>query len=83
MANLNKYKALNPNDIRKIIRAFFISRPSYSTTLNINDNVVDIVWKMVAETEKYTKALNLVPRPSGGLLGTAYVVLQLGLYLNV
>ena len=79
MTNLNKYKAMNPNDVRKILNAFFPSNLSFVNSLNINDGVVDIVWIMVTESKECTKSLNLVPRPSGSIPGIAYIVLQLGL----
>ena len=80
MSNLKKYKTINPNDIKRIIKAFFIStRPTFANNINVNDNVVETVWLMVSETKECTKALNLVPRPAGSIPGPLYIATQLTL----
>jgi hypothetical protein len=75
MASLKKHKETNPQHIKAILKSFYGS--SYASSIEVNDQVVDVVWKMVSSSKECTKLLNLVPRPAGFIPGPSYIATQL------
>jgi len=75
MASLVKYKETNPSNVKTIIKAFYSA--SYAASIEVNDEVVELVWKMVSSSKHCTKLLNLVPRPAGFIPGASYIAIQL------
>lgn len=76
MTQLIKYKNLNPIHARSILSAFF--GPAFASRITINDKVVEVIWKMISNSKKCTELVQLVPRPTGGIPGASYIVMQLG-----
>ena len=75
MELLIKYREVNPQDIKMILKSFF--GDSFAKSISINDKVVETVWEMVGKSRECTQWMNAVPRPTGIAPGASYIAKQI------
>jgi len=74
-SQLKEYKEISPSTIKAILNSFFGS--NFGVRININDKVVKLTWDMVSSSQQCSKLMDMVPRPSGFIPSSGYIVKQL------